>query len=174
MRCMPKQQHIAIQATAMVAPEIDMQLILAGSQLDDDYRQSIKATVANTKRTKWVGALPRRETKELLASSHACILPSEVEGGANVISEAIAAGTPILCSAVSGNLGLLSDDWPGMFPVGDASALAKLLERMVTEKPFLDELCRRTQQLQSMVDPATERETWGGILRTLSEVRPND
>ena len=165
-----KQQHIAIQATAMLAPEIDMQLILAGSQLDDDYGQSIQAAVANTKRTNWVGALPRRKSKELLASSHACILPSEVEGGANVVSEAIAAGTPILCSAVSGNLGLLGDDWPGMFPVGDASALAKLLERMVTEKLFFDELCLRTQQLQSMVDPAIERQTWAGILRALSKV----
>lgn len=168
-----KQPHIAIQAAAMLAPKIDIQLILAGSQLDDDYGQSIKASVANTKRTKWVGALPRRETKELLASSHACILPSQVEGGANVISEAIAAGTPILCSAISGNLGLLGDDWPGMFPMGDAAALAKLLERMVTEKSFFDELCQRTQQLQAMVDPAIERQAWGEILQKISGVSPN-
>ena len=165
-----KQPHIAIQAAAMLAPEIDIQLILAGSQLDDGYGQLIKDSVANTKRTNWVGALPRRETKVLLASSHACILPSQVEGGANVISEAIAAGTPILCSAISGNLGLLGDDWPGMFPMGDAAALARLLERMVTENSFFDELCQRTQQLQAMVDPELERQSWAEILQGLRQV----
>ena len=90
-------------------------------------------------------------------------------GTANrLFSEAIAAGTPILCTSIPGNLGLLGNDWPGAFPVGDATALAALIERAATEKSFLDDLCLRTRKMQSMVDPSTERQAWHALLHDLS------
>ena len=52
------------------------------------------------------------------------------EGGANVISEAVVAGVPILASRMDGNVGLLGADYPGYFPVGDTRALARLLRRL--------------------------------------------
>ena len=56
------------------------------------------------------------------------VLSSLSEGGANVISEAVAAGVPVLASRIDGSVGLL-DDYPGYFPVRDTAALARLLER---------------------------------------------
>lgn len=163
-----KQPHIAVEAINLVPAALDVHLVLAGSRLDDDYGQRVATLVEQSPRAEWVGDLSRRDTKRLIASSHACIVPSSAEGGANVVSEAIAAGTPVLCTAIPGNLGLLGDDWPGAFPVGDAAALATLLERAVTESQFLDELCRRTRQLQAMVAPETERQAWQTLLLELN------
>jgi putative glycosyltransferase (TIGR04348 family) len=159
-----KNPLLAIQATDLVPASIDMQLILAGDQLDTDYGKTVESAIANSDRASWVGPLSRRHCKQLLASSHVSIVPSEAEGGANAVSESIAAGTPILCSSVPGNLGLLGDDWPGAFPKGDATALSHLLERAATEQAFLDDLCQRTTKLQTMVDPTTELKAWRRLL----------
>ena len=81
--------------------------------------------------------------------------------------EAIAADTPVLCSAIPGNLGLLGADWPGAFPAGDVDALAALLERAADDRAFLDDLCARTRALQPMVAPSAERDAWRQLLTEL-------
>jgi len=52
-----------------------------------------------------------------------------MEGGANVISEAVVAGVPILASNISGSVGLLGRDYPGYFSVGNTDQLRELLLR---------------------------------------------
>jgi len=41
-----------------------------------------------------------------------------------VIIEALASGTPVLASRIDGNLGLLGDDYAGVFEPGEATGLA--------------------------------------------------
>ena len=159
-----KQPHVAIEALGLRGEGFDIRLVVAGSRLDDGYGKQIAELVAREPACEWLGPLSRRDTKRLIASSHVCLVPSSSEGGANVVSEAIAAGTPCLCTAIPGNLGLLGENWPAVFPVGDAPALADLLRRCAKEKPFLDDLCRRTVDLQSMVDPRTEQRAWQALL----------
>lgn len=162
-----KRPLLAVQAVARVPESVDMQLLLAGSSLDDDYGQQVQDEIARTGRVRWLGERTRRESKELLASSHACLVPSQSEGGANVVSEAIAAGTPVLCSAIPGNTGLLGEDWPGAFAPDDVDAFAKLLTRAASDHEFFDALCQRTAQLQPMVSPAAERAAWQALLAEL-------
>ncbi len=64
------------------------------------------------------------------------VISSLSEGGANVISEAVVAGVPVLASRMDGNVGLLGGGYPGYFPVGDTPALARLLERLEQEPPL--------------------------------------
>jgi glycosyltransferase involved in cell wall biosynthesis len=75
----------------------------------------------------WRGAVPRTEALAVLARSRLLALTSLQEGGANVVSEALAAGVPIVSSAIPGSIGLLGADYPGYFPVGDTEALATVL-----------------------------------------------
>mgnify|MGYP001473096675 CR=1 FL=1 len=159
-----KQPLLALSAVEQVPAEVPIQLTLAGAQIDSEYSQEVMAAVAQSSRANWVGPLTRRASKLMLSSSHVCIVPSSAEGGANVVSEAIAAGTPILCSAIPGNTGLLGDDWPGMFAAGDDRGLAKLLTKAASDRAFFDELCLQTRALQPMVAPATERAAWREIL----------
>jgi glycosyltransferase involved in cell wall biosynthesis len=71
------------------------------------------------------------------------IISSVIEGGANVIIEAVNAGVPVLASYIPGNVGMLGSDYDGYFPPGDDHALACLLDRASQDHSFLAAL--RTQ-----------------------------
>jgi glycosyltransferase involved in cell wall biosynthesis len=93
-----------------------------------------------------------------------------MEGGANVISEALACSVPVLCSRIPGSMGILGSDYPGYFEVGDTKGLAALLARAEDEPSFLADLRRRVRSLSSLVSPARERESWRRLLRDLARL----
>ena len=110
----------------------------------------------------------RAEALELLARSRLLVVTSRSEGGANVISEALAAGVPVVSSRIDGSVGLLGADHPGYFPAGDTRALAALLQRCEEEPRFLDELTTRGARLAPLFDRASERAAWQQLLDELS------
>lgn len=162
-----KAPLLAIEALRRLPADLRGELVLAGRALDAPTADAVRAAVAADARAGWRGELPRRQALQLLAGSQLCIVPSTAEGGANVVSEAIAAGTPLLVTAVPGNLGLLGADWPGRFPPGDAAALAALWQRCIVDSDFHAMLTTRTRQLQPLVDPARERAALGTLLTEL-------
>lgn len=166
-----KHPRLAIDAVAQLPSSCEIELSIAGSKLDADYAADFERALRATPRARYLGEVTRAESKRLLAASHVCIVPSRSEGGANVVSEAIAANTPVLCTDVPGNTGLLGDDWPATFPVDDAPALAALLQRASEDRAFLQELQRRTTALQPMVSPDHEREAWRNLLIDLQSAR---
>jgi putative glycosyltransferase (TIGR04348 family) len=118
-------------------------------------------------RWSWLGARRRQDALAILAGSHAALVTSISEGGANVVSEAIAAGVPVLSTRIAGSLGVLGDDYPGLFDVGDAAALGALLARCARDAAFVGELRARVVALQPLVDPARERASWRELLAEL-------
>jgi len=100
----------------------------------------------------------------MLVRSRLLVLSSRMEGGANVISEAVVEGVPVLASRISGNIGLLGARYPGYFPVGDTAALAKLLQRAITDPAFYERLRCRCDDLKPLFDPARERADWAEVL----------
>jgi glycosyltransferase involved in cell wall biosynthesis len=105
--------------------------------------------------------------RRLLAQSHAMVISSLNEGGANVISEAAVAGVPILASRMDGNVGLLGRDYPGYFPVGDTRALARLLRRVEEEPSFVACLGKALAKRAPLFRPARERAAWRRLLAEL-------
>ncbi len=103
----------------------------------------------------------------LLASSHLLIHPSRLEGGANVISEAIAAGIPILASRIPGSLGILGHDYPGYFAAGDVAGLARLILRAENDPLFYRSLKGAISRLSNRVRPAKEKEAWRNLIAEL-------
>jgi glycosyltransferase involved in cell wall biosynthesis len=95
------------------------------------------------------------------------VLTSELEGGANVLSEALAAGTPVLASRIACTEALLGADYPGLFPFGSTRGLARLLARIERDEGFLEELARRCRARRALVSPAKERAAWRNLLREL-------
>ncbi|MFY9341265.1 MAG: glycosyltransferase [Planctomycetota bacterium] len=162
-----KDPLLPITALAHVPRRHPLELVLAGRALTQELADAVRAAAARDPRIRWLGPLRHRAARELLASSHVCIVPSAAEGGANVVSEAIAAGTPVLATAIPGNLGLLGADWPATFPVGDEKKLAQLVERAATDERWRRELEQRLQALRPQVDPARERAAWQLLLADL-------
>jgi putative glycosyltransferase (TIGR04348 family) len=162
-----KDPLLPFAALAHVPPQPPVAVWLAGRALAPGLADAARAAAATDPRARWLGELPRRRARELLAASHVCIVPSTAEGGANVVSEAIAAGTPPLATAIPGNTALLGSDWPGLFPAGDARALGRLLARAAADPAFLELLRARTLALQPMVAPARELADWRRLLADL-------
>jgi glycosyltransferase involved in cell wall biosynthesis len=90
-----------------------------------------------------------------------------MEGGANVVSEAVVAGVPVLASRIPGSVGLLGARYPGFFPVGDTAALARLLHRAAAEPAFYERLADWCARLAPLFEPARERAAWEALLREL-------
>ena len=91
-----------------------------------------------------------------------------MEGGANVLSEAIAASLPLLASRIDGNVGILGPDFPGLFDVGCTRQLARLLTRAETSPAYLAELSAWSKSLAPLADPAREEHAWSDLIRELA------
>ncbi|MGI9067961.1 MAG: selenoneine biosynthesis selenosugar synthase SenB [Pyrinomonadaceae bacterium] len=111
-------------------------------------------------RYQWLSEQSRPRARCILEKSSLCVLSSRLEGGANVLSEAIVASVPILASRVDGNVGILGVDYPGYFDVGATKELAQLLRRVEISSKFLAELRNRVKSLAFLFDPAREQQAW--------------
>jgi putative glycosyltransferase (TIGR04348 family) len=136
---------------ATLEPELGKQLLAIS---EPDPRLTLLGSLSHT------GALREIRRAQLLVCS------SVMEGGANVIIEAVRSGTPVLASNVSGNRGMLGRDYPGYFPLGDASALASLIERCQTHPEFLDLLRSHCAKREALFTPEQERD---GVLAVVSQ-----
>lgn len=130
-------------------------------------RQAASQMRANP-RYQWLGELPRWRALRVLARSRLHVLSSRAEGGANVLSEAIACGVPTLASRIPGSVGILGRDYPGYFPVGDTQALADLLRRAETDAGFRGRLQAACDRLRPLVHPDHEREALKRLLAELA------
>jgi putative glycosyltransferase (TIGR04348 family) len=115
----------------------------------------------------WRGAKPGAQVRRLLARAQALVLSSLSEGGANVISESIAAGVPVLASRIDGSVGLLGRDYPGYFPAGDTAALARLLRRIEADPIFLARLRAALARRAPSFTPEREKAAWKSLLAGL-------
>ncbi len=108
-------------------------------------------------RYQWLGEQPQSRVLRILKKSSLCVLSSRMEGGANVLSEAIAAYVPVLASRIDGNVGILGARYPGYFEVGDTTKLTGLLNRAETSHEYLAKLRAWSESLAFLADPARER-----------------
>jgi putative glycosyltransferase (TIGR04348 family) len=134
-----------------------VRLLHIGAALDPALGRRAQETQAATPTYRWLGALPHMATRRRLRRCHAMVIASRMEGGANVIIEAVTSGVPVLASRISGNVGMLGDDYTGLFPPGDAQALARLIERSATDPRFADRLRRQCAARAALFAPAAER-----------------
>ena len=115
----------------------------------------------------WLGEMSRARTLRVLANSDFCVISSRIEGGANVLAEAIVAAVPVLASRIDGNVGILGPDYPGLFGVGDTHELARLMKRAEIDPKFLSQLKTRAKKLASLFEPAREERSWADLIDEL-------
>ena len=138
-----------------------------GSAMTDAMAARARKETRANPRYEWLGELPRPHVRRILARSRLSVVPSRIEGGANVVSEAITASVPILASRIDGNVGILGADYSGLFEVGDTQQLARLLARAETDREYLAELRERCQKLAPLFYPAREEKAWADLISEL-------
>ena len=153
-----KDPYTFMRASTLVT-SAKVRLLHIGGALESSLGQAATATAAVNARYQWLGNLPHSATRQRLARSHAMAICSLMEGGANVIIEAVTCGVPVLASDISGNRGMLGDDYAGYFPVGEAAALARLIDRSVHDPDFYALLQSQCTARAALFAPEIERAT---------------
>lgn len=151
-----KQPTTFMHAAALVAnPAVKLDHI--GTALDPDLGTLAVHTQAAVARYRWLGGLPHAQTRQRLKRSALMVITSRIEGGANVITEALTCGVPVLASDISGNRGMLGPDYAGYFPVGDAAALARLIDRAAAVPEYLALLRSQCAARSALFAPGHEQ-----------------
>ncbi|MCX7168946.1 MAG: selenoneine biosynthesis selenosugar synthase SenB [Proteobacteria bacterium] len=114
-------------AARLLADREDILLDHIGDALDPALGDQARATMQACPNYRWFGGLPHKDTRRRIQRAHLLLHTSRIEGGAHVIMEAVASGTPVLASAIAGNIGMLGEAYLGYFEWDDARALADLL-----------------------------------------------
>jgi putative glycosyltransferase (TIGR04348 family) len=161
----------AAEAARLLPAASHIRIVQIGRAYTAEWAAKAKAEMAANPRYLWRDDVPRAAVQRLLQRSHAMVLSSRSEGGANVISEAIVAGVPILASRMDGNVGLLGADYRGYFPVGDTKALARLLRRIETDQRFVASLRRAIARRAPLFRPEREIAAWRQLLADMSARR---
>lgn len=104
-------------------------LVIVGSELSRRYVARVKATaecLGVAKRILWVG--PRSDIRRVLAALDLCVLASVEESLPMVLLEAMAAGLPVVATAVGGVPECIRPGETGLLvPPADAGALAEAI-----------------------------------------------
>ncbi|MBP8306411.1 MAG: TIGR04348 family glycosyltransferase [Burkholderiaceae bacterium] len=144
-----------------------------GAPLDPELGRAAQDTAAACPRYRWLGGLPHEATRRHIQRAHLLVNASRMEGGAHVVMEAVRSGTPVLASRISGNVGMLGDDYDGYFELGDSDGLAALLRRCRSEQALpepsrlLTRLRAQCARRASLFSPDGERAALLGLVDSL-------
>jgi putative glycosyltransferase (TIGR04348 family) len=142
-----------------------VRILHAGAPLTGEWKRAASREARENPRYQYLGELPLARARALIARSRVLALTSRMEGGANVVSEAVAAGTPIVATRIPAMEAILGEDHPALFTVGATEELAALLERAERDSKFLRELSRRSRALRRELSPARERSLLVAVVR---------
>jgi putative glycosyltransferase (TIGR04348 family) len=162
-----KDPLLAAEAVRDLPPESRLHVVQVGGVLEAEYAERARREQESNPRYEWRGELPRAEAVRALAGCRLLVMSSRSEGGPSAVSEAVACGVPVVSTPTSGVVGLLGEDYPGYFPVGDAATLQELLLRCERDPPFLNELRSACDRVRPLIAPATERAAWVKLLAEL-------
>lgn len=129
-----------------------------GGALDPAMAREARAWMAQSRRYRWLGERPHGAALRLLARAPLMVISSRMEGGANVVCEALAARTPIIASRIPGNIGMLGADYAGYYECCNEHALAALMFRAEADHGFYRNLQRQCAARRGLVTPGRERD----------------
>ncbi len=143
--------HLLDAAALLRARLPDVRTLIVG---DGDLMDELRGQVARLRlEDRVVFAGHRTDVPDLLAALDVFCISSLYEGTPLTLFEAMAAGRPIVSTAVDGCREILEDGVSGLLvPPADASALAGALERAVTDAALRGALGRRAREESRLYD----------------------
>ncbi len=142
-----------------------------GKAHNEEWADYAKAEMKINPRYHWLGEVSHESVREAYARCHLMVLPSIMEGGANVISEACVAGLPVIASAIDGSIGLLGDDYAGYYPVKNETALSECLLKAETDPDFMQALTRQCAKRAELFSVDAERQALYSLLVEMESLK---
>jgi glycosyltransferase involved in cell wall biosynthesis len=155
-------------AARLLPAESRVRVLHCGKAHGPKWASRAEAEMRINPRYHWKGEVSAGQVRQVFLRSHLMVISSLQEGGANVVSEALVAGVPIIASDIAGNIGLLGRDYGGYFRVGDETSLAEQIRRAEVDEEFLKSLERQGRALAPMFTPEQELAAWQKLLATIS------
>ena len=139
-----KSHETTIEAVALARRQgVDVSAVLVGEGAQRGELERLGRERGVSDAVTFTGA--RRPVVPWIQSLDLFVLPSVWEGQPLAMLQAVACGIPVLASNIEGNTAVLGSDHPGLFPVGDAAWLSKLMTAASRDPGFLLQL-RESQQ----------------------------
>ena len=141
-----KNQALLLQATRLIAPRRPrLRVLLVGiGPMEDELRRRVTALGLDGVAT--VTGL-RADAVDVAAAADVVTLTSTREGLGLTLIEAMAAGTPVIGTAVGGIPDVVDDGRTGLLvPPGDAEALAAAIERLLDDREEAARLARAARE----------------------------
>jgi glycosyltransferase involved in cell wall biosynthesis len=125
--------------TSHQSPVTSVKVLLIG---DGPLRENLQSSVDSLQlKDKFIFLGKRDDVREILAACDMCVLPSLSEGMSNALLEFMAAGKPVVATAVGGNLEVITDGKDGLLvPAGDAAALANGIKVILQDQGLAQRL----------------------------------
>jgi len=162
-----KDPFRAALAARSLPPSSVIRIVHVGGAMSDEMAARARAELKVNPRYLWLGEQSPQRTRRILAQSRLCVLSSRLEGGANVLSEAIVAAVPVIASRIPGTVGILGANYPGYFTVGHTRELKRLLMRAEGDPAFLSLLKSQGEGLIELFDPTREQRAWADLLEEI-------
>ena len=151
-------------ATRSLPTSSGIQISHYGKAHTKNWERNALLETAKNRRYQWYGEISQPLLRFKFSQSHLLVLPSRMEGGANIISEAIMANLPVIASNIDGSIGLLGEDYLGYFQVEDTKDLRNLLLRCERDSKFYQTLIRQCKLRRGLFTPAREQSSWEKLL----------
>lgn len=151
-----KDPFRAALACAHLPEQSRVRVTHLGRALSPEMENTARAMQAQNPRWQWLGGVSHNDVTAHLSRANLLVVSSRMEGGANVICEALAADVPVIASDIPGNLGMLGEDYPGYYPVGDERGLAQALSKAETDTDFYAGLVSHCRARRALMTPEKE------------------
>lgn len=128
-----QQKGVADLITALESLAIDWQLTLAG-QRPDAAPPTLDRFLSDPRCT-WLGVVPHRTLLEAMTRAHVFVFPSLVEGFGMVLTEALAAGLPVITTPNTAGPDILTEGKDGFIvPIREPDAIAERITRLAEDE----------------------------------------
>jgi putative glycosyltransferase (TIGR04348 family) len=152
-----KDPFRVVAALASLPPASRISITHIGAAMSTAMAREAQRWMALEPRYHWLGEVTHAKAMRILSRSRLLIMSSRMEGGANAVSEAIAAGVPVIATRIPGNIGMLGKNYAGYYRVEDAHALARLLARAESDAAFYRRLCLQCAARRPLVSRRREK-----------------
>lgn len=130
-----KRVDLLIRALSQV-DQPNFEFVIVGEGPEESRLKTLAETLLPGQ-TQWLGRLLMEQARAEMAEADCLVLPSRHDGWGAVVSEALIAGTPAVCSDACGSAGAVkASGFGGVFPVDDINALKQQLECMILRGPL--------------------------------------
>ena len=155
-------------AARLLPAESKVRVLHYGKAHGPKWARQAEAEMRANPRYRWQGEVSAGQVRQVYLRARLMVISSLQEGGANVVSEALVAGVPIIASDIDGNIGLLGRDYGGYFHVGDETSLAERIRRAEVDEGFLKSLESQGRALAPRFTPERELAAWQALLAAIT------